>query len=223
MPKPSSLLPGYTYEPGTGRYRGGDGRFVSRGRITDLLADAIAGNERQMLRNVTAYVEGRLDPQTWVADQSLALKREYLQNAALGAGGWDRLTQRDYGRIGGKLGAEYGRMANLAEQIAAGEATLPQALNRVHMEQGGAHTVFFETERDHMPPAPDGMTRLERRVLGESEHCEDCLTYYEQGWAHEGELPVPGEASQCLTNCRCMLLQKIVPADEAEQWIGTKG
>ena len=58
------------------------------------------------------------------------LKREYLQNAALGAGGWDRLTQADYGRIGGKLRAEYARLANMAEQVAAGEVTAAQAINR---------------------------------------------------------------------------------------------
>jgi hypothetical protein len=175
MPKPSSLLPGYTWEPDTARYRGADGRFVARTRITDLLGDAITQNERAMLRTVTAYHEGGLDARAWIADQTLALKREYLQNAALAAGGWDRLTARDYGRIGGKLRAEYARIANLGEQIAAGEVTLPQALNRVHMEQGGARSIYYQTERDHLPAAERGKVYIERRALGASEHCPSCF------------------------------------------------
>jgi hypothetical protein len=223
MPRPSSLLPGYTWEPATGRYRGVDGRFVARTRITDLLGDAINQNERQMLRNVTAYSEGGIDPRTWAITQSAMLKREYLQNAALGAGGWDRLTPRDYGRIGGKLRGEYGRIANLAEQIAAGEVTLPQALNRVHMEQGGARSTYYTTEREHKPGPEEGMVRIQRRVLGEAEHCDDCVGYYEQGWQYEGDLPVPGEGSVCDGSCRCDLMEREVTPRAADVLIGTKG
>jgi hypothetical protein len=221
MPRPSSLLPGYTWEPATGRYRGVDGRFVARTRITDLLGDAINQNERQMLRNVTAYSEGGIDPRTWAITQSAMLKREYLQNAALGAGGWDRLTASDYGRIGGKLRAEYGRIANLAGQIAAGEVTLPQALNRVHMEQGGARSIFFATDRDHKPAPDVGIVRIQRRVLGEAEHCDDCVGFYEQGWQPEGALPVPGEGSICNGNCRCDLMEREVTQQAADMLIGT--
>lgn len=224
MPKPSSLLDGYQYEPGTGRYRNlKSGRFVARTRITDLLGDALNANERTMTRTATAFHEGALDPRDWLNSTKLALKREYLQNAALGAGGLDRLTARDYGRIGGHLSAEYGRLASMAEQIAAGEVTLPQALNRITMYQGGARRMYYEAERENLPGVEQGQVRIERRVLGQAEHCEDCITYYEQGYQYEGVLPVPGDGSRCMTNCRCDLLRRVVPIDQVEALIGTKG
>lgn len=223
MPKPSVILPGYEWVPAAHNYRRPNGTFIKRGALLDLLSDAISQNERAMLKEVTGYVEGRIAMQTWIIGQSETLRREYLQNAALGAGGWDRLTQADYGRIGGKLRAEYARIANLAEQVAAKEVTLPQALNRVHMYQGGARRMFYETERGHLPGAGQGKATIERRVLGEAEHCGDCIAFYDEGWQPVGALPVPGAESECDGNCRCDLLRQSVPAAEIDQWIGTKG
>ena len=113
----------------------------SRKAASEIARDLNA-NERTMIRAATRFHEGGLDSRSWLSAQKLMLKREYLQNAALGAGGWDRLTARDYGRIGGHLSAEYGRLASMAEQIAAGEVTLPQALNRITMYQGGARRMY---------------------------------------------------------------------------------
>jgi len=224
MPKPSSLLDGYQYEPGTGRYRNlKSGRFVARTRITDLLGDALNANERTMTRTATAFHEGALDPRDWLNSTKLALKREYLQNAALGAGGWDRLTARDYGRIGGHLSAEYGRLASMAEQIAAGEVTLPQALNRITMYQGGARRMYYETERENLPEPGRGMTRIARRILGQAEHCFRCVEYYDMGWQPEGVLPVPGAESPCDGNCRCEIIYRTVTVQAADVLFGTKG
>ena len=139
MPKPSIVLPGYEWVPSAHNYRQPNGTFVKRSRVLDLLGDAITQNERTMLRDMTAYSEGRLDAQTWLVAQSEALKREYLQNAALGAGGWDRLTPADYGRIGGKLGREYARIANLAEQVGAKRGVAaPSAEQGTHVSGRGA-------------------------------------------------------------------------------------
>jgi len=224
MPKPSDLLQGYTWDAGSGRYRGPTGRYVARTRVLDLLSSSMHDREQRMLRGTTAFVEGRITARTWVSRESTMLKREYLQNAALAAGGWDRLTPRDYGRIGGKLRAEYGRIAAMADQVTAGEVSAAQALNRVRMYQGGARSMYYATERDHLPEAERGMVYLERRVLGPTEdHCTQCPQFYDLGWQYEGTLPIPGSESDCGNNCLCDLLRKQVPANEAENWIGTKG
>ena len=54
-------------------------------------------------------------------------------------------------------------------------------------------------------------------------NCDDCVGYAAQGWQAEGVLPVPGEASQCLGNCRCTLDRKEVPMADAGGMIGTGG
>jgi hypothetical protein len=43
-------------------------------------------------------------------------------------------------------------------------------------------------------------------VLGEAEHCDDCLEYAGEGWQEVGHFPVPGAgATLCKTACQCHL------------------
>lgn len=45
----------------------------------------------------------------------------------------------------------------------------------------------------------------ERRVLGDVEHCADCIAFEKLGWQPLGTLPMPGEKSVCGSNCYCRM------------------
>jgi hypothetical protein len=199
MPRPSDYLQGYEWVPAAHNYRRPDGTFVKRDRVLELLEASLNNRERTMLKGTTAFVEGKVSARAWVSRQSTMLQREYLQNAALAAGGWDRLTDADLARIQARLNTEFGRLASMADQIRAGEVTEAQALARIRMYQGGARREFFDVERTTLPATDEGMVRLERRLLGPTEdHCSVCPELADQGWQPEGTLPVPGEGSECL-------------------------
>lgn len=218
MPSP---LPGYTYDRVSSRYRSlQTGRYVARSRIVDLLDGVVSGTERRLAGMATAAVEGTLSPAVFAERMRTELRRLHLQNAAMGAGGWDRLSFRDYGRIGGKLRADYARISRFANQIAAGEVTAAQAINRANMYAGNARIEFWEAQRDRIQ-SPPGMVPIERRILGAAEHCPDCVEYYNMGWQPVGVLPVPGIDSQCLTNCKCTMEERVVSADDVGEWVGT--
>ena len=65
-----------------------------------------------------------------------------------------------------------------------------------------AKALFTETKRKVKQLTG---TTEERRVLGNAEHCPECIEYAARGWVPVGTLPVPGEQSSCRQNCRCRM------------------
>lgn len=220
---PADYLPGYRWDEGLQRYVNvATGRFVGRQAILDLLDAEIAQRERELSRLLTAFMDGELAPGVWLHEMHTTLRRVHLQMAALGAGGWDRLTAADYGRMGGLLGMDYRRLVEFARAIAAGELTSAQAMARLGLYLGNARRNFWHGQR--VAPRQDATVVLFRRLLGIAEHCDDCVGYADLGWqrADSGQVPAPGEGSVCLTNCRCTRLRIEVPAGEVAAWVGTR-
>lgn len=219
-------LPGYWFDPRTHNYHtrlaSGRQQFVARAEVMRLLEAQVNAKE-QLLSSITQQaIDGRLSPAVWQATMQQELKRLYLQNRALGAGGWDRLTAQDYGHIGGRLQSEYRHLRNMAQQIAAGEVSEAQALNRLRMYLGNARREYWLAERDHRRPTRADRMIIERRRLGIADHCKDCIRYAQMGWQPANVLPVPTEGSECGGNCRCTLDAKEIDAAEAGAWIGSK-
>lgn len=199
------VLPGYTWDRRVARFRNTSrGQFVARRTVLGLLDAQINGAEQRLGDIVTAMHEGVMSPgygQMLLRDE---LRRVHLQNAALGAGGFDRLTFREYGRAGRMLRDSYSRMTRLTEDLKAGKVTLPQALNRISGYAGEARVNFFEAERDAIRAT--GRAYEERRRLNAKESCPDCVRYAGMGWQPLGMLPMPGTGNtRCRSNCRCSL------------------
>lgn len=220
----ADILPGYTYDRrGGGRYRDqSSGRFVSRRDIQDLLDRQIESAERRLSNLTTALHDGRIAPAVWAEQMRTEVRRLTLQNQALGAGGWDRMTQSDFGKAGASLRDTYARLVDLAQGIQAGTVTLPQALNRVDGYIGEARRLYYDASRTHQQASGGDMAIIEKRTLGNSEHCPSCLRYHEQGWQPLGILPNPGEASECNRHCRCSLVSREVSVAEVDSWLGTR-
>ena len=215
------MLRGYSFSKALGRYRSlASGRIVSRSTISKLLDRSIAQREDRIHSHVTAAIEGRISPNTFAMLETRLIKRQALQSAALAKGGWDRLTQKDYGRVGALLRVQYAKIAGMAEQIKQGNISIAQAQNWTSRYMGEIRALALRTERENQPPPKAGKTRLERRLLGQAEHCDDCVTYYQMGWQPAGTLPVPGEGTVCDGSCRCTLQQKDVDDAEALAYFG---
>ena len=219
---PADVLPGYTWSAGPQRYRANaTGRFVARRDVLGLLDGQVSSANARLGDLTTALHEGRIAPGVWADQMQNELRRLHSQNRALAVGGWDRMTQADWGAVGGRLRGDYARVQRLAQDIQNGAATLPQALNRVNGYIGNARVQFWEGERSRRQPQP-GMVSISMRTLGVAEHCQSCVDYHERGWCVEGELPPPGVDSECTTHCRCTMTWREVPAGEAGEWLGTR-
>lgn len=220
---PSDILPGYTYNESTRRYRNlATGRFVPRRAIVEQLGRVVEENRARIADLTMAAHERSLSLPAWQEQTRQALKRMHSQYAALGVGGWDNMTPRDWGRIGAALRDDYARIARLARDIEQGVVTLPQALQRVNGYMGNARAQYYKSEATRLRPSRAGGVIISRRILGASEHCDDCLDYYARGWQNLGVLPVPTQGSSCGTFCACDIVHREIDGGEAEQWIGTK-
>jgi hypothetical protein len=174
-----------------------------------------------MLRSeVLAWVEESLDASTVATDQLAQfvidgvvspadfgllmrqeLKEEYIRQFLLGIGGRAQMTPADWGSIGGMLADQYRYLDRFVDEIASGEVPPGSLLLRVRMYANSAREAY---ERAHLKNANAlGMVE-ENWVLGDAEHCSDCVAFAGMGWQPIGTFPFPGEgATECLTNCKC--------------------
>ena len=218
----STWLRGYTYVPSMHAYRGPNGRTVARSTILEKLADSIEQREKSIIRHAEALANGQLGGAQYVSLEHLLLKRQGLQEAALAAGGWDRLTPADRGRVGAMLQHDiYPALARQAHDAALGQLSPAQAVNRAHMMMGTERAMGLQIEREHQPLPKEGSVRIARRHLDPAaKNCDDCLGFAGRGWQPEEELPVPGTDAICDGNCRCSIEYKDVLASEIDQWVG---
>lgn len=204
----AAALPDYSYDKDRGVYLDPRGNEVSHSEIMRLLEQEIEAHYDRMaelLRGVAWQSPALLE-----ASVMMDLKFAYLQNAALGAGGWANLTFSDYGKIGAWLRSEYGYLRGFLDEVLNGELSEAQILARIDMYLGAARATVYEIEGRHLV-AQDGYVWLERRILRESDRtCEDCVIFAGMGWQRIGVLPPPGRDSQCRGNCKCDL--------ERHQW-----
>lgn len=219
----ADILVGYSWSRNEARYRSSaTGRFVARRDVLSLLDTQINTAEQRLGDLVTALHEQRISPGIFQEQMRTELRRLHLQNAALGSGGFERLSNKEYGRTGQLLRGDYERLTNLARGIADGTVSLPQALNRVHGYVGNARVNFLEAERDAQKAAARevGEVLIMIRTLGPSEHCRSCVDYHQRGWQYD--LPSPGTQSECMSNCRCGLRYRTASISQAAELIGTR-
>lgn len=219
---PRDILPGFSYSRSAQRYRSdATGKFVSRAEITGLMESQVNGLENRLGALAQAVADGNLAPAYFAEQARTEMRRAHLIERSLGAGGWDRLNSQDYGSVGRRLRDDYARIVNLAQGLTDGTVTLPQAMNRIQGWAGSARVEFLEAQRQRQQ-ASEGMVLIEKRNLSASEHCADCLNFYEQGWQQAGILPVPGTGSVCRERCRCSIVSREVAAESVGEWIGTR-
>ncbi|MBX3050818.1 MAG: hypothetical protein KF753_05050 [Caldilineaceae bacterium] len=216
-----TILPGYRYDEKTGRYISQKtGRPVSKRDMLLLLAALLLLFRERLGALTMAFHEGAIAQAVWLEQMRQEITTAHLTNRALGAGGWDGMTIADNTAVRERVQDDSRRLGDFAVAIVAG-LTLAQALARAGMYAGTARVQFWDAQRERQAPG-DGMMLIEKRTLGASEHCPDCLEYHAQGWQRAGVLPSPGTQSVCLANCQCVIESKEVPALIAGEWIGTR-
>lgn len=187
-----------------GRYRDlQTGRFVTTREVEALIDNTIA----RMADDLEALAAGAADPRNPMSARefrdaaALILRNGHGQMAMLGAGGRARMTPSAWGRVGRLLRDEYAYLANFATELDAGTISVAQATARARLYANKMRTAYYDIKTQRL--AASGGYTQERRILGNAEHCDDCIGYAAQGWVRIGTLPEPGERSRCMNNCKC--------------------
>jgi hypothetical protein len=210
----------WVFDSRSARYRDlVTGRYVSSKQVR-IWANAEIAASTDRVRTLTQLLTSdRLTVTDWERGMREELRKAYISEYLAGRGGLYRMTQADWGSIGGQLSESYRFLGNFARQIAAGNLTEGQILARVRMYINSAREAY---ERAHGRSAQDaGLTQVHWNLtdLGPSgavEHCTDCEGLEAMGWCpvgpqggfimSSGEEIWPGTgATICLTNCMCFL------------------
>jgi hypothetical protein len=198
MPNPAY---NYQWDANVSRYRDArTGAFAPQRTVTMLLNRQITVAQKEMRSLGRQLAEGKLDVTEWRDATREQLRIIHATQAAKAVGSFDQMDAREWGRVGGKLRYQFERLEKFAVEIDSGTQPLDgRFTQRVEMYAKSGFATYEETRRDGA--RDDGMTE-ERRVLGNAEHCADCVEYAARGWVPIGTLPRIGQ-SQCLTNCKC--------------------
>ena len=189
---------------GAGGYRDSKtGRIISSASVRAELDAAI---DAAMLdtRNLSLSLQqGQIDLKEWQIAMRRRVKDVNITAAVAQRGGWEQMTQADWGRVGQRIKTQYEFLDNFANDIATGKQSLDgRFLVRSQMYDEAAISTYDRFERNAMKNA--GYDE-ERNVLEPGvEHCPGCLAEADKGWASIGELVPIGERT-CLTRDRCTI------------------
>lgn len=206
-------LSGYGWSENAQRYINLEtGRFVSASTVRNALESLMQNSQANMNSLTQSLIEGNVTLAQWQTGMMQQIKVAHVAASAAANGGWAQMTASEWGFAGSLIKEQYQFLQNFAAQIASGEQGLDgRALMRANMYGEAARGTFEEMRRRSMIAA--GMTEG-RRILGDADHCDDCLEFAAEGWMPAEDVPAIGD-SICLTRCHCEIEYR-APTTEVE-------
>ena len=198
-------MPEFTYDQrlnnGAGAYRGANGRIISQAQVREAL-DGFVDNSLNVSRDLSMLLrEQQISLADWQLQMRAHIKDVHLVAAVAERGGWDNMTQADFGRVGQRIQVQYAYLDNFAQQIADGTQPLDgRFLVRSQMYTDASVATFDRFQVNAFNAA--GFDE-ERSILEPgARHCSECESEAARGWQPIGTIKPIGERI-CLTRCRC--------------------
>ena len=174
--------------------------------VSRRLYDSLDDLEEQGASLAWHLRDGRITLQQYETGMMQLIKRSHLVNSTLAKGGWNQMSQADFGRVGGHVGAQYRYLRARVQAIKNGTQPVDGRLANISRQYVRmSRRTFSKTMGEEMEER--GYDK-ERRVLSKfADHCRTkerpgCVDIASRGWQPIGTLPLIGEA-QCLGGCRC--------------------
>jgi hypothetical protein len=193
----------WSYDPISGRYRGENGRFLSKAAIEALVDGRIKKLNSQLQDFTRRLIDGNITIDQWQGSVREALKPAHLQAAMVGAGGKNALSQSDYGRIGQRLRSEYSYLQNFAADLLAGRVSGAMALARIGLYAASVRGSYWEGTT--IRQEKQGYSLMRRILDPQAQHCQDCIDHAARGITPIGSLPMPGQRCACRSRCKCRI------------------
>lgn len=193
----------YQWDPSTARFRDPDtGRYIARTDVTGVVDNMILQSQRRISVASDLLRGGTMPLGEWQKVMQQEIKRVQLGTEALVRGGWNQMTQADYGRVGARVKEQYAYLSDFTQQIVNGEVRMDGGfMSRARLYAASVRASLHESMTEVVLAA--GYTE-ERNVLHPAEHCVECIDQSAAGWVPLGTL-VPVGARQCLGNDKCTM------------------
>ena len=220
MTQESTHQTGFVYDTKRKKYISQKtGKVVKAALVLTILRKLIQDAEDRQHKIAVEFYEGRIAPATFVETMRTEQRRNTILCIALAAGGFALLTQAMLSKAEFALQEVFVKIVGSTWDVINGKVSLAQLMSRINGYVGAARSLYYKTLRDNAPALPDDMVTIEKRVLGDADHCEQCPEYASWGWQLAGEIPLPSEQCDCEDHCRCHNVSQDVPRAELDQWI----
>lgn len=214
----TTLVAQYTWNPKVNQYVDSRGRFVARTDVKAALEDVIDAARSDIRAASVELQEGRIEVGDWFFRMAPAIKTINVASAALAVGGTHGLTASVLGSTGVRIKDQYQYLRDFARELENGLPLDGSFLNRAGLyADSGRPTYEAMLRRLDI----DAGFVFERRNLGRSEHCDQCVYEASLGWQPSGVLLPIGECT-CLNLCHCTFSRSRTNPD-AEPAKGKKG
>lgn len=181
-----------------------------------------ATSKREIKNALDRYAQGKIDKVALRATLQSTLKRQALTAAIIGVRGVGNLTDNVLTAVKRQLSVQLAYLDGFLETVDNREVT-PRGRARA-AQYANASWAISQTAARQFNLDTSGVSAVqleEKRRLGGSEHCEDCLDLAEGDWEPFGSLPVPGQGTVCGSNCRCTLEVRPVQESTKQQSLPT--
>jgi hypothetical protein len=205
MPKrQEDFTPDYRWNEASGRYQRIDsGQFVGRGEVRGAMLEFIDSSAKDARVLTQRLRDGGVNLGEWAKGIAQLRTNSYLAGAAAARGGWNHLTQADFGRIGQLVREDNVFLANRAKEIESGAQRLDGSILRIsELYPRGGYDTFHLFNRLEM--GKRGFELVEN-IRGSGDSCEGCLAADALGIVPLDVMPLPGSRKPCRANCKCGL------------------
>ncbi len=205
----------FKYEPGLNRYRivsgSGKGQFISKEAFISSTERYVVEQSKKLINLGYELSSQKISLEDFQSSAAKYLKEIHISQVILGNGGIEGITAGDWGNVGNTLKAQYYSGVDsktgsryglkwLVRDLKEGKVSESQLINRLGLyARSGKLSYWKQRSRK------EGTKDFARRTLGASEHCPDCVRYAALGIQPKERLPLPLEACECRTNCKCSI------------------
>jgi hypothetical protein len=201
----SKLVPPFSYDPRSNRYRDSAGHFVSGATVRGALNDVLDAGRQRVSALSQELRDGTISLADWQRRMAQEVRTAQAVSAASAKGGWAAMTKSDWGKVGNSTKQQLKYLQQFALDIESGKQPLDgRLIARAELYPQAGRQTYSRVERQGRQEA--GLAK-ERNVLGEADHCNGCLEATAEGWVEIGEL-VPIGDRDCMGRCKCHLEYK---------------
>jgi hypothetical protein len=183
--------------------QGWDAKLADR-----AVKEQVAITRAELLGSIQRYQRGRIDVAGLRDEMRQSLRVQTLAVAIIGVGGPSNLTGNVIEAVRRRLTDQF----NLLDGFVYDIMRAPDARHgsRADLYANAAHSVSQVAQRQFMlDTLGEDSVLEERRVLGESDHCDDCVALASMGFVEVGVLPQIGQGTECGNHCRCTIETRV--------------
>lgn len=193
------------------RYRGPDGRLISRREVKRLIDNLTDFIRKDATRIASKFDAGSITAAEFASEMRGLLKSGHIVAASVGKGGRQRMTSSDWLRVGRKIKWQNGYLEKFARKLESGTLSRASTLNRARAYVNSVYIsyaeTFFDAQVEPIEPRGDQTKDeniLVRLVTNSEEGCPECAADEDEGWMKPEDMTELG-GRICGDFCRCTL------------------